>query len=212
MFTKLKDTTAKLSLYILVFVMFGLAIWLNIYAVDSINEDLAILTDSEPTITILETKPKLYRASQDEYIHNTTPLSGPELYLYYVDRITTEIYPDIPYEYVVAIIWHESRFHPDSVNKDTGVKGLMQISPKWHTQRANDLGVYDLLDPYGNILVGCDILNELTQQYGFRYALNHFAGGYKYANAHKNSVSRFEKELETIISQIDSGEIVIGGE
>lgn len=144
--------------------------------------------------------------------HESNILSGPKLYSSYVDEITSVIYPDIPAEYVKAIIWHESRYQPDKTNNKTGVKGLMQISPKWHTKRAESLGVTNLFDPYGNILVGCDILHELTQQHDFNYALNFFAGGYPYADRYKSSVSPFVKELNNIIHQMENGEIILGGE
>lgn len=124
-----------------------------------------------------------------------------------IDLITTAYYPDIPTKYVRAIVYHESRYNPDIVNKRTGVQGLMQISPKWHTERAHKLGVQSLFDPLGNIIVGCDILNELTQSHDFNYALNFFAGGYPYANSYKNSISPFVEELNQIIEGMESGEI-----
>lgn len=139
-------------------------------------------------------------------------LTGPALYASYVDDIIEKYYPDLDANYIKAIIYRESRYQPNEINKKTGVKGLMQISPKWHTQRANNLGVTDLLDPYGNILVGCDILNEMTQKYNFNYALNYFAGGYKYANRYKNSTSPCVKELNSIAAKMKNGEIILGGE
>lgn len=143
---------------------------------------------------------------------NETPLTGPALYASYADEITLSVYPDIPSEYVKAIIWHESRFEPEIMNTKTKATGLMQILPKWHTKRAKTLGVSSLTDPYGNILVGCDILNELTQKYDFNYALNFFAGGYPYADRYKNSASPFVQELNEIIHQMERGEIILGGE
>lgn len=115
-------------------------------------------------------------------------------------RVCTDVYPDLDPNYVLAIIYHESRFKPDVVNSKTNATGLMQILPKWHTSRAQRLGV-DLADPAGNILVGCDILNEVYQQSkSMRYALNVYAGGYSYANNYKNTKSQFEKELDEIIA------------
>lgn len=122
-----------------------------------------------------------------------------EEYWGYVQHITSEYYPDVDPDYVYAMIYHESRFKPDAVNKKTGVIGLMQISPKWHTERAKSLGVTDLTDPYGNILVGCDILHELTQKEDFNYAMNFFAGGYPYANRYRNTTSPYISALNEII-------------
>lgn len=134
-------------------------------------------------------------------------LEGYQLYNFYADQIVSEFYPDLDSRYIKAIIYHESRYQPGIINTKTGVEGLMQISPKWHTQRAKNLGVEDLLDPYGNILVGCDILNELTQKHDFNYALNFFAGGYPYANRYKSSTSPFVEQLNQIIAGMEAGRI-----
>lgn len=61
----------------------------------------------------------------------------------------------------MAIIEHESSGQAGATNG--GCKGLMQI--KYHTERMNRLGVTDIYDPYGNILVGCDYLAELFAEY-----------------------------------------------
>lgn len=139
-------------------------------------------------------------------------LTGPALYASYVDQIIEQYYPILDADTIKAMIYLESTYRPNLVNKKTGVKGLMQISPKWHTERAKSLGVTDLLDPYGNILVGCDILNEMTQKYDANYAINYFAGGYKYANNHKNSTSAYVKKLNSIKAKMKNGEIILGGE
>lgn len=135
-----------------------------------------------------------------------------DIYNGYVDEIVNSFYPELDPECVKAIIYCESCYDPTAYNANTNVIGLMQISPKWHTQRAKSLGVNDLYDPYGNILVGCDILNELTQQYGFEYALNFFAGGYPYANAYLNCESPYISELKDIMSGFQSGTIDLGGD
>lgn len=142
------------------------------------------------------------------------PLIGKALYDSYVDEIVSTYYKDLDPEYIRAIIYHESRYDPNCRNKKTNATGLMQILPKWHTQRARNLGVMDLLDPYGNILVGCDILYEMTEKYGFTYALNYFAGGYKYANSYQNKTSPYIKALNSFIALERSGEPmdIYGGE
>lgn len=168
---------------------------------DEIQENQSVQSETLKTI-----QDQLTTISESEV------LTGPKLYASYADEITSTIYPDIPAEYVKALIWIESRYEPMIVNESTGVKGLMQISPRWHTQRAENLGVTDLFDPYGNILVGCDILNELTQQEDFNYALNFFAGGYPYADRYKDCISPYIQELNTVIHQMENGEIILGGE
>ena len=66
-------------------------------------------------------------------------------------------------ELVQAIIETESNWDPEARNGDC--VGLMQISEKWHQDRMERLGVTDLTDPYDNILVGVDYLQELTSRY-----------------------------------------------
>lgn len=75
-------------------------------------------------------------------------------------RDICKMYPNVKPELVMSVIYHESRYSPTEVSSANCV-GLMQLSVKWQTQRANRLGVTDLMDPYGNILVGVDLLSEL---------------------------------------------------
>ena len=70
---------------------------------------------------------------------------------------------DICPELVQAIIETESNWDPEARNGDC--VGLMQISEYWHQDRMERLGVEDLTDPYDNILVGVDYLQELTRRY-----------------------------------------------
>lgn len=43
-------------------------------------------------------------------------------------------------------------------------KGLMQVSERWHKDRMKRLGVTDIYDEYGNILVATDYLLELFKE------------------------------------------------
>lgn len=140
---------------------------------------------------------ELERCKRDLEIASLSPMAR---YVNYAYEIVDDYYPDVIPEYVCAIIYRESRFDPNAVNSRTGVKGLTQINPKWHSKRASDLGVDDLFDPYGNILVCCDILDELTSQRNFSYALDFYAGGYSYANKYVGSSSPVSKELFDIMN------------
>lgn len=71
---------------------------------------------------------------------------------------------------VIAMIEAESSGRRKVVSK-AGCVGLMQINPKWHKERMDLLGVTDLKDAYGNILVGCDFLAELFYKYEDVYAV-----------------------------------------
>lgn len=133
------------------------------------------------------------------------------IYDTYVYEIIETYYPSLNPDLVRAIIHHESRYNTLKVNSKTNATGLMQILPKWHMERAKNLGVTELTDPYGNILVGCDYLNSLFESYSYDYALNLYAGGYPYADKNQGRTSSFIKELNTIMSGLKKGTIIPGG-
>ena len=62
-------------------------------------------------------------------------------------------------EMLMAICWVESNCQPDV--KAGSCCGLMQVNPRWHTDRMDRLGVTDIYDPEGNIKVAADYLAEL---------------------------------------------------
>ena len=80
---------------------------------------------------------------------------------------------DISPELLCAIVWCESHYKVNATGT-SGDKGLCQIVEKWHADRMQRLGVVDIYDPYGNVLVCADILSELRKdKYGYdmRYVL-----------------------------------------
>lgn len=66
------------------------------------------------------------------------------------------------YYVVVALIEKESRYHYDASAGNGKIKGYMQIYEKWHKERMEAEGVTDLYNPYENIRVGLNFLEELT--------------------------------------------------
>ena len=70
---------------------------------------------------------------------------------------------DVDSNLVKAIIWHESRGIPQVANRRC--IGLMQIDRYWNQDRMAKLNVWDLYDPYSNVLVGVDLLSELIGDY-----------------------------------------------
>lgn len=71
-------------------------------------------------------------------------------------------------ELLMAVIERESSGRADVVSS-AGCVGLMQINPKYHTERMERLGVTDLTDIDGNIHVGTDYLMELFEEHGDLY-------------------------------------------
>ena len=90
---------------------------------------------------------------------------------------------DIDPELVIAVIWRESRFKAKAVGDNGNSLGLMQIQPRWHSERMDRLDCPDLLDPYQNITVGIDILDDLFDSgKSVEWVLMAYNGGRSYAN------------------------------
>lgn len=117
------------------------------------------------------------------------------------------IYPEL----LMAIAEQESSGDPQVVNS-AGDTGLLQVNPKWHSERMERLGVTDLTDPYSNILVSADYLAELFERDGgdlylvlMKYNMKHdraeelFGSGI-YSD-YAVSVSERARELELIHEQ-----------
>lgn len=102
--------------------------------------------DVDDNVVLVEEKPTSQEVI-DEYI-----------------RDVCTMYDNVEPELVMSVVYHESRYNPNVVSTANCV-GLMQISPFWHQSRAYELGVENLFDPKGNIIVGVDYLSELIKQY-----------------------------------------------
>lgn len=78
-----------------------------------------------------------------------------------------ERYSKVDPELIQSIVYYESRFNPNAVSKDGFYVGLMQLSKKWHQERAERLtGSINLFDPYTNLATGIDLINDLIEEYG----------------------------------------------
>ena len=102
----------------------------------------------------------------------------------------------IRYELALAVIWQETDFR--NVIGDGGESaGYMQVQEKWHRDRMDRLGVTDLLDPYGNFLVGLDFLAELLETHELTDALTRYNSGRKGNSQYAQSVLNYMKILTT---------------
>ena len=71
----------------------------------------------------------------------------------------------VPYDLALAVVWKETNFK--NVMGDGGrAYGYFQIWPRWHSDRMQEYGVSDLMDPEGNFRIGCSILGDLLETYG----------------------------------------------
>jgi hypothetical protein len=99
----------------------------------------------------------------------------------YIFMLCKENYIDP--EIVIAMIWRESNFNPNCVGDNGNSLGLMQVQPRFHSERMERLGCTDLIDPYQNILVGVDFLSELMGRgEPIEWVLMAYNGGASYAN------------------------------
>lgn len=96
---------------------------------------------------------------------------------YKTDGVEEFLRPDlIPYieevsaQYGVKAELVEAMIETESKGQATATcgscQGLMQVSRRWHKDRMDRLGVTDLYDERGNILVGVDVLCAYHDQYG----------------------------------------------
>ena len=91
----------------------------------------------------------------------------------------------VSYTHLLAVIEKESGYNADAVGDGEKSFGLMQIQPRWHKGRMDRLGVTDLLDPYQNIIVGADILKELSsKEKGDDWTIMAYNGGEQMADEH----------------------------
>jgi hypothetical protein len=90
-------------------------------------------------------------------------------------------------ELVIAVIHKESNFKSDAIGDSGRSFGLMQIQPRWYSQRMKELGCDDLLDPFDNVTVGIDILGGLVESgesegKPIEWVLMAYNGGASYAD------------------------------
>jgi hypothetical protein len=110
-------------------------------------------------------------------------------------------------ELIMSVIVSESDYNPRATTGQC--LGLMQISSRWHKDRAAKLGVKDFYDPYGNILLGVDYLSELRDKYKdmrlvlMMYNMSHNAAMEMYKNG---QISNYAKKILARAEQYKKGE------
>lgn len=84
---------------------------------------------------------------------------------------------DISPEILMAMVETESSGKANAVSQSGKGIGLMQVHYDLHMDRARKLGVTNLFDPHGNILVGTDLLYSFLLEYpDMGYALMRYNG------------------------------------
>jgi len=115
---------------------------------------------------------------------------------------------------IIAVIAVESRFNPIAESV-AGAKGLMQIIPKYHSDKLEEFGgekaVYD---PAANIQVGAQILKEYLRLTGnLGSALQMYAGALgdtedQYTNKVLNEKNRLQQALSQTLSRAPAPAVV----
>lgn len=117
----------------------------------------------------LSKEPKYYipeELTRTEILEETIPEKAIE-YLPMVEEICDDYYFVKDLDLIIlSIMKTETNFTPNLSSSDgTGCIGLMQVNQSIHQDRAAKLGVENLWDPYGNILVATDLLEDLYYNY-----------------------------------------------
>lgn len=66
-------------------------------------------------------------------------------------------------ELLEAIAWRESRYVQKAISKNGKCKGICQVNDYTHRERMRKLGVTDIYDIEGNVMVAADLLAELLE-------------------------------------------------
>lgn len=109
-------------------------------------------------------------------------------------------------ELVLAVIGQESNYDAAAIGDSGRSFGLMQVQPRWHGDRMQQLGCTDLLDPYQNVIVGVDILAEKLEG-GLEWGLMAYNGGNQYADSMKarGEVSEYAESVIMLAEELEGG-------
>lgn len=168
-----------------------LGLILTLYGISQQEMDKPATSSTEPVTTAvveIVTVDKVAEATTEE-ISTVEPTTTVQLYdvpldadlqLYIMDLCEEA---NISAALVIAVIERESNFNASAVGDSGNSLGLMQIQPKWHQWRMDELGGSDWLNPYDNVAVGVHILKSLFETYGddVYMVLMAYNGGASYA-------------------------------
>lgn len=105
---------------------------------------------------------------------------------------------------VFAMAFRESSFDASKIGDGGESFGLLQVQPKWHYDRMERLACPDLLDPFQNVTVALDYLEECLNRYDadIAKALTSYNQGFyrgvvnNYANAVLETAEELRGEVE----------------
>jgi hypothetical protein len=162
---------------------------------EAITEPTETETPTTEATEPVETEPT---ETEPPVILYDVPLSE-ELQIHIIE--TAEEYGIDP-KIIFAMAYRESTYNPDCVGDGGDSYGLMQVQPYWHSERMERLGCTDLLNPYQNVTVAVDYLDEMLGWYDgdmakalTAYNRGHYDG---VVTEYATSVLNIAEELEVI--------------
>lgn len=169
----------------------------KIETIEIIVEDTETVLSSEDISDVEENEEVVEKTSDNTYYN--VPLDE-DLQAYIIDICKDSM---VDPEMVMAMIRKESNFNANAIGDSGRSLGLMQIQPKWHQWRMDELfgaGNSDWFDPYKNVAVGVHILNDLyATGLSEEWVLMAYNGGYGYA--HKKVAEGIVTEYVVLVRQ-----------
>lgn len=97
-----------------------------------------------------------------------TAIDTPQVYQQTEYKVVSNIQIDVQgiSNEMIDDIAVRSGVDPNAVGDGGESIGLMQIQPKHHKKRMEELGIVSLFDPQENVILGCSILSDLYDKYG----------------------------------------------
>lgn len=160
-------------------------------------------TTEQPTAIVEEVAPET--VAEPTYKLCDIPLSQ-ELQIWLIDYCKNiHINPYM----IMAMCERESQYKADAVGDSGRSLGIMQIQPKWHEWRMDELGCTDLMDARQNMMVGIDILMDLYSKCNdTAWVLMAYNGGEAYADRNYNAgnISEYAIYIITRTEEMESDE------
>lgn len=141
---------------------------------------------------------------QNDWAESEVELHDLDYILVLTQQLSSEFFEKVPPALALAVISVESGFR-SRIESGKGDQGLMQVNPRWHSDRIAryryDENV-DLYDPRLNIMVGCDYLNYILGETDgdLVHSLMWYNGGANYAQR-VWKFERTESEYATMVIQ-----------
>lgn len=110
----------------------------------------------------------------------------------------------IPYALALAMIQQETQFR-NMVGDGGDSEGYMQVQRRWHEARMERLGVEDLMEPFSNFRVGCDLMAELLAQYPLGDALTAYNSGNPGSSRYSREVMKSYEAWKEVVGDGVSG-------